>query len=163
MDKNIKITGKWKGYYEYGPDYKEIEGQKGYFIAQLIEKNGEFTGVVNDIEGTAIIEEEGKVSGYIEGDYINFIITYQNSYYVENDEMVVVANNPYEVQNEGTFDFESGSYKGLWEIEETIEKLSSENIIDYIEMGALDNSETHFPDDYMLQISSGTWEMWFVE
>jgi hypothetical protein len=158
MYKPITIEGHWKGYYEYGEDYEELEGEKGYFIAEIKELGEGFVGKVNDIDGTSIIEEEGELKGFFDGSFISFTKTYPDRHDVDGN---IEYSVPHIITYEGKFLYEEGSFKGTWEIIDEEIKLSPKNLDESIYN--VESKEILGKEPYMETLSKGTWEMWKVK
>ncbi len=105
---------------------------------------GSFTGFRVDDESKDLFTDLVKVKGFIEDDFISFVVEYPYDYYVdlETGEAFVYSDVKHPgVNYEGTRDKQTGIYNGEWQI------LVSEE------------PDRANPGDYIDEFVSGTWEM----
>ncbi len=136
----------WKGSFSYeviNPDEIVVVVTVPFTMEVEMEKNS-FVGFRVDDESKDLFDEPVKVKGFIENDFISFIIQYPHDYYMdyETGEAFVEKDMKHPgVTYEGSFDHQTNSYKGEWIIL-VAEELDPNN-----------------PGDYIEQLLTGTWEM----
>jgi hypothetical protein len=73
----MNLTGAWKGFYVYGPEYgEELHNEKVQFIIHLNYNEGTFEGTSIDIDGVGSNFEKATIKGFIENGFISFIKQY---------------------------------------------------------------------------------------
>lgn len=134
------LTGKWSGYYEYGPQYTRQKGQRVSFTMDLVSVDGELQGTAREEVTETIMEGvPATVTGFFMGEMISLVKKYRWFYYLD-DQGVLVADRKkasQEVHYSGTYDATEGRFHGDWEIERVIRD----------------------PRGDLLSISRGSWEI----
>lgn len=116
------IDGRWSGYFEYGPEYGDLEGKQVTF-SLLLENlgDGQFQGKCVEHEGIGLNPEPATIKGFIEEDRINFIKEYSTNY--EFDEGFNLAKSTIRpiplLTYYGQFNSLENSFEGYWELETT--------------------------------------------
>jgi hypothetical protein len=115
----MKVNGKWIGQYTYGKDYPEnIIGKSIAFEINVISKGLEYYGNFNDDETRDIFEDNGIVSGFVEGDYILMEKQYPKAWQIYDNGKIEILDNvpPPLIKYEGAF--LNDEFVGEWEIQE---------------------------------------------
>jgi hypothetical protein len=82
----INLTGCWKGFFSYGPEYgEELFNQKVNFMLHLKANGKEFEGTSVDIEGVGANFETATIKGFVEGDLISFVKQYPFDHFFNED------------------------------------------------------------------------------
>ena len=137
----ILSIGQWQGFFRYGREYGNLEGQEAEFRLFVEEyKNGQFTGRIIDWEGVGANGEVAKVSGFIKEGFISFVKQYAYFHtFDRNGNDLDAPDLPgHKVVYEGRFDEKLNVFTGQWEIR--------------MEVG-------HSPDYTIEEVSTGTWRM----
>ena len=137
----ILDIGQWQGFFRYGREYGNLEGQEAEFRLFVEEyKNGQFTGRIIDWEGVGANGEVAQVTGFIKEGFISFIKQYAYLHGFDDDGNIVEAPDlpGHRVVYEGRFDEKLNVFTGKWEIAMEVE---------------------HRPEWTMEQVSTGTWRM----
>ena len=113
----MKIDGKWVGQYIYGENYPEIcIGKSTLFEMNLIANGIEFYGNFSDDETRSIFQDNGIVSGFLEGNYICFEKQYPKSWQVNENGLIEILEDsiPPLIKYEGNLS--GDQFEGTWEI-----------------------------------------------
>jgi hypothetical protein len=112
--------GQWQGFFCYGPEYPQfVEGKEAEFRLFVEDfHEGKFRGRVIDWEGFGVDGEVADVVGLVENDIISFTKTYNQLLIIDEwGRSRTVPDEPgHVVTYEGSFDIDTGSYVGIWEI-----------------------------------------------
>jgi hypothetical protein len=122
----------WIG--KYGYLYDDAENDFYSFEINATIEKGSFEGTVFEEEFSGATGNLVAVKGFIDGDFISFVKTYPYCYWKdEKDEIIIDEKFPGgEVIYSGSFDENTGVWKGEWEIE--ISAVSVDEEVDSIEM-----------------------------
>ena len=117
---DLIYIGQWQGFFQYGPEYGDfVEGKEAEFRL-FIEGylDGQFTGRVIDWEGLGVNGEIADVKGFISDNLISFTKQYPKFYIMDEwGNCETKEDVPgHQVVYEGTFDKESNTFSGNWEI-----------------------------------------------
>lgn len=118
----MKIEGKWIGEYTYGDDYSHpLQGKSIAFEMDLVSRGIEFYGNFSDDETRSYFQNEGIVSGLLEGDYIEFDKQYPKTVGINEDGSIEILENipPPIIKYQGTLI--NNQFEGSWEIHEYYE------------------------------------------
>lgn len=136
------IKGQWFGYFSYGPEYgPELEGHKVTF-SLLIEElgDGQFKGKCIELEGIGASQEVSLINGFAEDGRISFTKEYTTYMTIDEDGVEGIHKDrvPPRISYIGSFQKQSGSFHGTWEIWA---------------------NEVLYGDGSFVEISTGRWEI----
>tara|TARA_B100000745_G_C20028484_1_gene350008 strand:- start:146 stop:580 length:435 start_codon:yes stop_codon:yes gene_type:complete len=135
----------WKGYFSYLSFPEALEDiYKVNFIMTLDFSNASFKGETIDEESRGLFENPITVSGFVDGDFISFIVQYPHNYFFDEElgRYVVDYQNPYPgCEYSGEYIAETGKYSGTWML------LADEK------------REGKFQNDFIQEHLVGYWEM----
>lgn len=134
------MEGKWQGQFIYGENYPEkVIGKAITFEMNLNASGIEFYGNFSDDETRDIFKDNGIVSGFIEGNYIEFDKQYPKAYYSNEDGSIEIIenSNPHLIKYQG--ELKEKKFEGTWEIHQYYEE--NDKIFSEI-------------------LGTGTWSMW---
>jgi hypothetical protein len=138
---SVNISGQWLGYFQYGPEYGDLYGEKVTFSFVLENlNNDQFYGKCYELEGVGVNPQVSIINGYIEDDFINFVKEYPEHFGIEQDGSFVKQkfNSKPILTYTGQYNHRTQSYQGTWEIE--------------INLGPTIHGD-------LLDLCTGTWEM----
>ena len=146
MEKDDLNTTFWKGHFFYHLYNETDEMQKLEipFLMQLKYNNGTIEGTRVDDETKNLIKEPIIVHGFLEKDFISFVVKYPYNYFIDEESNEVVFEKEFEhpdIHYQGEFDKKSNCYKGEWNM--TIEEFRDGN----------------FQNDFITRSLNGSWEM----
>lgn len=113
----------WKGKFSYDQeDYGFVDEVD--FELYLHFDGNEMKGVCYDEEFRDLYHELPKVFGTIDGDKIEFTVTYPVSYSINEEDEIVIdpTKKGHDVIYKGEFDHALNRWRGIWEIFEAVEK-----------------------------------------
>src|SRR5439155_24964409 len=112
------ISGQWEGYFEYTGTHP-LRGARIKFRLSLIETTGgQFVGECLELEGEGHNPDVARISGFVEGSFINFTKEYPVHFSAgANGERVAREHIIKPLINYiGNFDWFLNAYDGIWEI-----------------------------------------------
>ena len=120
----IKIpNGKqfWVGKFTYSNSKEEAEGKTKEvpYVMELDFRDGEFHGTTIDQESKDLFSEPITVNGFLEKDFISFIVMYPHNYYFDDQEnkFIVEYGRDYPgCEYEGNFNTSENCFEGTWKI-----------------------------------------------
>lgn len=113
----MKIKGKWIGEYTYRDNYPDyFKGKSIAFEMDVISRGIEFYGNFSDDETRSYFQNEGIVSGILEGDFIAFDKQYPKAIQTNEDGSLQILEDipPPLIKYEGTL--LNNKFEGNWEI-----------------------------------------------
>jgi hypothetical protein len=117
-DKEIKIAGRWQGYYGYGSQYSDSVQQKTVtFTVDIVADKNSFKGSITEDENG--IPEISTIEGSLERERILFTKTYQHRYSVDPTGKTYIEKGPQHVKYTGKYDRSKSKFVGFWEINTT--------------------------------------------
>lgn len=132
------LSGQWKGYFWYGKEYGELEGESVEFMMFLEENDGAVRGKCFEMGGVGVASgaDLAAINGFIKGNQISFIKKYANATFLDEDGSAYVDSSKpsHEIHYEGAFDRGKEQFEGSWEIIEKTEDLG-DTIIEYVATG----------------------------
>ena len=142
---HLFYIGQWQGFFQYGPEYGDFEGQEAEFRL-FVEgfTNGQFSGRIIDWDGFGVSGEVSLVTGFIKQNFISFTKQYSSHYSLdEYGNSVTDADLPgHKVIYEGIFDPDNKTFVGRWEIVTEV---------------------SHSPNHTVEELLTGTWRMYAQE
>lgn len=111
------MEGKWVGQYTYGEDYPaNCVGKSVSFEMNLSARGIEFYGNFNDDETRNIFQDNGIVTGFLEGNYICFDKQYPKASQINEAGTIEILENsiPPLIKYEGALS--DNQFEGNWEI-----------------------------------------------
>lgn len=135
---SYNISGQWKGYFWYGREYGELEGESVEFMMFLEENDGAVRGKCFEMGGVGVAEgaDLAEINGFMKDTQISFIKRYANATFLdESGNAYVDPSKPsQEIHYEGEFDKYKEQFEGSWEIIVKIED-HGDSIVEYISTG----------------------------
>lgn len=126
----------WQGFYCYNIEFDETE-QYGFTIdAEFVD--GSFRGEFSEDEFTGITGEKGTVKGFIDEYHISFVKKYPFQYDELEDGSLFFdfEAEGHEVVYDGTFNQETGTWEGEWEILVEEVQVNDEESEQYFDRGS---------------------------
>ncbi len=138
---DARFSGKWEGHYAHGRQYSE-ERQKeriGFFVDMTVE-DGILNGICEEYVTKVHMKKPAVLTGFIEGNVINFIKKYPFHYSVDENKVIEVdfSSTSHSVHYSGVYDPASGLLSGEWKIGVTVD------------------GNIHGESNYLI---TGTWQM----
>jgi hypothetical protein len=131
----MNISGQWKGYFWYGKEYGELEGESVEFMMFLDEHKGEITGKCFEMGGVGVAQgaDLAVINGFIKEGQLSFIKKYSHeTFFDESGNPQVDETKPsQEIHYEGEFDVGESVFTGTWEIVERSE-IYGDCFVEYI-------------------------------
>ncbi len=132
------ISGQWKGYFWYGKEYGELEGESVEFMMFLEDNDGELRGKCFEMGGVGVAEgaDLAEINGFVRGTQISFVKRYANATFFDEDGNVYVDSSKpsQEIHYEGEFNKLKEEFEGSWEIVEKSEDYG-DTLIEYLATG----------------------------
>ncbi len=132
------ISGQWKGYFWYGKEYGELEGESVEFMMFLEDNNGEVRGKCFEMGGVGVAEgaDLAEINGFVKGTQISFIKRYPNATFFDEDGNAYVDSSrpSQEIRYEGELDRSKDQFEGAWEIVEKSEDYG-DTLVEYLATG----------------------------
>jgi hypothetical protein len=117
----MNISGKWKGYYEFGEGYMlPYFGEKVEFEAQFYQDSqGRIKGIITELPSKFSIQYQSTLEGFIEDGVISFIKRYPNTPEINDEfEKTTHRSGNLEVNYGGIIDEDNDALYGVWSIQE---------------------------------------------
>ncbi len=113
-----EITGKWKGWYEYGHTYRAELWRKREDLEFFLEENNKIiTGKVWEQWYPELPIVEGVVKGYIEGNIVDFLLLFPTTMRFDKDEKPLLVNAPHpEIHYSGKLNEAGNKILGTWSL-----------------------------------------------
>ena len=119
----MDFSGKYNCLLKYGIGYELQAGKELTFSMEIIEEDNYFNGTALDIEGVGVNPDEAKVSGIINGIYIEFYKIYKRGHYSDEAGNIVFEDQEgIPILYKGDYNEETGFYEGTWEFIAFIKK-----------------------------------------
>ncbi|GMN08608.1 hypothetical protein MTsPCn5_39980 [Croceitalea sp. MTPC5] len=119
----MNLSGKWKGYYQYGFGYDlDFFGKKVAIEVEIVDDNGSISGNCKEEKSAISIDGKSEIRGFYEGDTISFLKTYPFS---------TSVNESHEIEYFGEFDDTKTKLFGKW----TITEIDLQDLLEYKELG----------------------------
>ena len=135
------LKGQWSGYFKYGQQFGNLNGQKVIFRISLNEtEEKQFYGKCIEIEGEGANPGLAEIKGYMEGNCITFVKEYPVNYLFD-EELNLVENKKMPaplLTYFGEYNWQSKTFAGHWELE---------------------MNHGFFIDGDSVTVLTGTWEM----
>ncbi|QNA46013.1 hypothetical protein [Lacibacter sediminis] len=131
----VSISGQWKGYFWYGKEYGELEGESVEFMMFLNEQNGEINGKCFEMGGVGVAEgaDLAVINGFVKDRQISFIKKYNHATFFDEDgnAQIDALKPSQEIHYEGEFEVSEYQFTGTWEIVERSE-IYGDCFVEYI-------------------------------
>lgn len=114
------LNGLWSGYFRYGQQFGDLQGQKVTFRITLQEtEEGQFHGKCIELEGEGVNPEIANIRGYMEGNCITFVKEYPINYFFDEEgNLVVNKRTPAPLLTYfGEYNWPTKTFTGHWELE----------------------------------------------
>jgi hypothetical protein len=135
MTSILEINGQWKGFFWYGKEYGDLEGESVEFMMFLECSNGEIKGKCFEMGGVGVSSNAdiALINGFINQNQISFIKKYNHAtFFDENGNVQDDHLKPsQEIHYEGIFDEKGCEFSGEWEIIERSE-IYGDHFVEYV-------------------------------
>ncbi len=131
------MTGTWKGFYTYGPEYgNNLYNEKCWFMFFITKDDEQFEGTSVDYDGVGAELQKATIKGFVENAFINFTKQYPFFYQIDEQGNIIndeTRSHP-EIHYSGSFDEKLNQFSGEWEMVEKTESDSGGDL-EYLNTG----------------------------